>query len=118
VVRADPEGGVVLRDHHLGVLRRERLPEERGDFDLDLPLVVDELVEALRGARGGLDEVLVERVVAELADAFDDLLVALLEEGEGPLSAPWTALVLAEIAASRLPPRRRDASVIGGGHPS
>src|ERR1043166_7947647 len=74
--------GVVLRDHHLRVLGRERLAEQRAHLELDLLLVVDELVEPLRGARGGLGEVLVLGVVTEVRDAFEDLVVALGEEGE------------------------------------
>src|SRR5262249_17709342 len=66
----------------LAVLGGERLGEQRGDLALYLVLVVDELVEAFRRARRGFPEVLVGDVVAELAEPLEDLVVALLEEGE------------------------------------
>ncbi len=82
VMRADPEARVVLRDHHLAVLRRERLGEQLVDLVTYLMLVVDELVEALRRALGGVLEVLVPGGVAEAREPLEDLVVALGEEGE------------------------------------
>src|SRR4051812_35765130 len=82
-MRADPEARVVLRDHHLGVLRRERLREQQLDRRLHLLLIVDQLVETLRRAPAGLREVLVFDVGPEDTDAFEDLFVSLGEEGEG-----------------------------------
>src|SRR4029078_2603372 len=60
----------------------KRLREQRAHLDLDLLLVVDELVERFRGPRRGFGEVLVLRVVAEPAEALEDLAVAVDEELE------------------------------------
>jgi hypothetical protein len=80
VVRAHPERGVVLGDDHLAVLGGEGLGQERLDLGGDRRVAVDQLVEALGGAGRGPGEVLVVDVVAEDAEAFDDLVEALVEQ--------------------------------------
>lgn len=82
VMRADPETRVVLRDHHLAVLRRKRLREQRVDLGTYLVLVVDELVEAFGRALRRVLEVVVAGGVAKAGEALEDLVVTLGEERE------------------------------------
>jgi hypothetical protein len=82
VVRADAEAGVVLRDHHLAVLRGERLREQCIDLGPYLLLIVDELVEAFGRAGRRAFEVVVFGRVAESREPLEDFFVTLREEGK------------------------------------
>lgn len=82
MMRAYTERGVVLGDDHLRVLGREGLGHQGRDLVAHLRLIVDQLVKALGRPSGGLCEVRIVNVVAQMAQTFDDLFVAFLEERE------------------------------------